>query len=102
MSFFVADTAFGDVGVSILMAGAPFSKIFVDSRSAKYRIFQYKMRCRGGALRTDGFSFAISCSDHARIVRHIDDASTVFGNFLFGFGAVLFCVAGAVFDDVGG
>ena len=37
-----------------------------------------------------------SCSGHARI-----DASAVFGKFFFDFG-VYFCVAGAVFGEVGG
>ena len=50
-----------------------------------------------------------SCSDHARIVfgscsnrpRIVNDTSTVFGKFFFDFG-VQFCVAGAVFGEVGG
>ena len=39
-----------------------------------------------------------SCSDRSRIGI---DASTVFGEFFFDFG-VQFCVAGAVFGEVGG
>ena len=50
-----------------------------------------------------------SCSDHGRIMfgswsnrpRIGNDASTVFGEFLLDFG-VQFCVAGAVFGEVGG
>ena len=50
-----------------------------------------------------------SCSDHVRIMlgscsnrsRIGNDASIVFGKFLLDFG-VQFCVAGAVFGEVGG
>ena len=50
-----------------------------------------------------------SCSDHGRIMvgscsnrpRIGNDASTVFGQFLLDFG-MQFCVAGAVFGEVGG
>ena len=50
-----------------------------------------------------------SCSDHGRIMvgscsnrpRIGIDASTVFGQFLLDFG-MQFCVAGAVFGEVGG
>ena len=50
-----------------------------------------------------------SCSDHGRIMlgscsdrsRTGIDASTVFGKFFFDFG-MQFCVAGAVFGEVGG
>ena len=50
-----------------------------------------------------------SCSDHGRIMlgscsnrpRIGIDASAVFGQFFFDFG-VQFCVAGAVFGEVGG
>ena len=50
-----------------------------------------------------------SCSDHGRIMfgswsnrpRIGNDTSTVFGEFLLDFG-VQFCVAGAVFGEVGG
>ena len=50
-----------------------------------------------------------SWSDRVRIMlgswsnrpRNVNDASTVFGKFLFDFG-VLFCVAGAVFGEEGG
>ena len=50
-----------------------------------------------------------SCSDHARIMlgscsnrpRIGIDASAVYGKFFFDFG-VQFCVAGAVFGEVGG
>ena len=50
-----------------------------------------------------------SCSDHGRIMvgsgsnrsRIVNDTSTVFGQFLLDFG-MQFCVAGAVFGEVGG
>ena len=49
VSVFVAGEAFFcALGVSLFVAGAVFGEIWVDSRSAKCCIFQYKMRCRGG------------------------------------------------------
>ena len=48
-------------------------------------------------MRDDEFGFG-SCSNRPRTV---NDASTVFGKFLLDFG-VQFCVAGAVFGEVGG
>ena len=50
-----------------------------------------------------------SCPNHGRIMfgswsnqpRIVNDGSTVFGKFLVDVG-VLFCVAGAIFGDVGG
>ena len=33
---------FGDVGISLFVAGAAFGEIWVDSRSAKRCIFQYE------------------------------------------------------------
>ena len=53
-------------------------------------------RLRGG-LRTDGFMVG-SWSDRSRIV---NDVSAVFEKFVPNFGES-FCVAGAVFGDVGG
>ena len=44
----MAGAVFGDLGVSLFVAGAVFGEIWVDSRSAKCCNFQYKMRCRGG------------------------------------------------------
>ena len=41
---FVAGAAFGDLGVSLFMAGTVFGETWVDSRSATCSIFQYKMR----------------------------------------------------------
>ena len=79
-SLFVAGTAFGDVAVSLFVAGAVFGEIWIDSRSAKCCIFQYKMRCRGGKSKLCERTGSVlqfharivvgSCSDHSRIVRH--------------------------------
>ena len=75
---------FGDVGM-LFVAGAVFGEIWVDSRSAKCCIFQYKMRCRGGKSklceRTGSvlqFHGRIGFSNRPRIV---NDASTVFSQF---------------------
>ena len=42
----MAGAAFGDVGVSLFVAGAVFGEICVDSRRATCCNFQYKMRLR--------------------------------------------------------
>ena len=63
----MAGAVFGDLGVSLFVAGAVFGEIWVDSRSAKCCNFQYKMSCRGGKSKL-GFSFEISWSDHVRIM----------------------------------
>ena len=76
----MAGAVFGDLGVSLFVAGAAFGEIWVDRRSAKRCNFPYKMRCRGGKSKLGeqagsvlqfhaGIMFG-SCSDHGRIVRH--------------------------------
>ena len=104
----MAGAVFGDLAVSLFVAGAVFGEIWVDSRSAKCCNFQYKMRCRGGksklcertgsVLQFQGRIMIGSCSNRPRIG---NDASTVFGKFFLDF-RVQFCVAGAVFGEVGG
>ena len=47
-SFCVAGAVFGEVGVSLFVAGAAFGDILGDSRSAKCCIFPYKMRLQDG------------------------------------------------------
>ena len=42
----MAGTAFGDLGVSLFVAGAVFGEIWADSRSAKCCNFHYKTRLR--------------------------------------------------------
>ena len=108
----MAGAVFGDLGVSLFVAGAVFGEIWVDSRSAKCCNFQYKMRCRGGksklcertgsVLQFHGRIMFGSCSDHmVESARIGNDASTVFGKFFLEFG-MQFCVAGAAFGEVGG
>ena len=48
----MAGTVFGDVGVSLFVAGAALGEILRDSRSAKCWIFPYKMRLGGGCEMT--------------------------------------------------
>jgi len=51
VSLFVAGAAaFGDVAESLVVAGAAFGEIWVDSRSAKCCNFQRKMRLRSGKI----------------------------------------------------
>ena len=104
----------GDLAVSLFVAGAVFGEIWVDSRSPKCN-FQYKMRCRGGKVRSANgrvqfCNFMLgSGSDHGRIMvgstakssAIVNGTSTVFGQFLLDCG-MQFCVAGAVFGEVGG
>ena len=72
----MAGTAFGDVGVSLFVAGTVFGEIWVDSRSAKCCNF-FNTKCvaevrkvssANGRVRDDEFVVG-SRSDHARIGR---------------------------------
>ena len=47
-SFCVAGAVFGEVRVSLFVAGAAFRAILGDSRSAKCCIFPYKLRLQDG------------------------------------------------------
>ena len=51
-SFCVAGAVFGEVGVSLFVAGAAFGDILGDSRSAKCCIFQYKIVSEIGRVRS--------------------------------------------------
>ena len=103
----MAGAGFVDLGVLLFVSGAVFGEIWVDSRSAKCYIFQYKMRCRGGKSklceRTGSvlqFHGRIGFGSWSNQPRIVNDASTVFGKFLSDFGMQLF-VAGTVFGEVG-
>ena len=84
---------FGEVQVSLFVAGAVFGEIWNDSRSAKCCIFQYKMLVVGvkGNLGCEaGCGLTVSCTDHGRIIlgscsdrpRIGNDVSSVFSKFL--------------------
>ena len=114
----MAGAVFGDVEVSLFVAGAVFGEIWNDSRSAKCCIFQYKMLvvgvksnlgCEAGCgRRFHGRILLGSWSDPARILlgscsdrsRIGNDVSAVFEKFVRNFGES-FCVAGAVFGEFG-
>ena len=49
VSLFVAGAAFDDVGVSLFVAGTAFGEIWVNSRGAKCCNFHYKMRLQSVA-----------------------------------------------------
>ena len=71
----MAGAVFGEVRVSLFVAGAVFGEIWNDSRSAKCCIFQYKMLVVGvkGNLGCEaGCGLTVSCSDHARIGRALE------------------------------
>ena len=90
----MAGAVFGEVEVSLFVAGAVFGEIWNDSRSAKCCIFQYKMlvvvlKSNLGCEAADGFLLGC-CSDVARIIlgsfsdrpRIGNDVSAVFEKFL--------------------
>ena len=73
-SFCVAGAVFGEVGLSLFVAGAAFGDILGDSRSAKCCIFPYKIVFEVGRVRSpkrrvrdDDFMLGLS-SDYRRIV----------------------------------
>ena len=71
----MAGAVFGEVRVSLFVAGAVFGEIWNDSRSAKCCIFQYKMLVVGvkGNLGCEaGCGLTVSWSDHARIGRALE------------------------------
>ncbi len=95
-SLFVAGAVFGEVAVSFFVAGAAFCEIWIDSRSAKCCIFQYKMllmSVKGNLGCEAGCGLTVSLSDHGRIMvgslsdrsRIVNDTSPVFGKFLYYF-----------------
>ena len=70
----MAGAVFGEVGVSLFVAGAEFGEILGDSRSEKSCIFQYKIVSKMGQVRSpkrrvrdDDFMFGL-CSECRRIV----------------------------------
>ena len=71
----MAGAVFGEVRVSLFVAGAVFGEIWNDSRSAKCCIFQYKMLVVGvkGNLGCEaGCGLTVSWSDHGRIGRALE------------------------------
>ena len=48
----MAGAVFGEVGVSLFVAGAEFGEILGDSRSEKSCIFQYKIVSKMGQVRS--------------------------------------------------
>ena len=107
----MAGAVFGEVEVSLFVAGAVFGEIWNDSRSAKCCNFQYKMLVVGVKSNLGceaGCGVTVSWSDPARIIlgmvsdrpRIGNDVSAVFEKFLQNFGES-FCVAGAVFGEFG-
>ena len=60
---------FGEVQVSLFVAGAVFGEIWNDFRRAKCCIFQYKLLVVGVKSNPGceaGCGLTVSCSDHAR------------------------------------
>ena len=96
----MAGAVFGEVEVSLFVAGAAFGEIWNDSRSAKYCIFQYKMLVVGVKCNLAceaGCGVTVSFSDPARILlgsfsdrpRIGNDVSAVFEKFLAKFWRVI-------------
>ena len=81
----MAGAVFGEVRVSLFVAGAVFGEIWNDSRSAKCCIFQYKMLVVGVKSNLGceaGCGLTVSWSDHARIMLGScsDHARTMLGS----------------------
>ena len=78
----LAGAAFGDVAMSLFVAGTAFGEIWIDSRSEKCCNFQLKMRCRGGKIKLCERTGAV-LQFHGRIILEssaiVNDASIVFG-----------------------
>ena len=67
----MAGAVFGEVEVSIFVAGAVFGEIWNDSRSAKCCIFPYKMLVKSAKNNLGcaaGCELTVSFSDHGRIM----------------------------------
>ena len=67
----MAGAIFGEVEVSLFVAGAIFGEIWNDSRSAKCCIFQYKMPVVGVKSNLGceaGCGVTVLFSDHGRII----------------------------------
>ena len=89
----MAGAVFGEVQLSLFVAGAAFGEIWNDSRSAKFGIFQYKtlvVSAKSNLGCEVGCGLTGSCSDHTRIMvgscsdrpRIVNDVSAVFGKFI--------------------
>ena len=67
----MAGAVFGEVEVSLFVAGAAFGEIWNGSRSAKCCIFQYKLLVVGVKSNLGceaGCGVTVSFSDHSRII----------------------------------
>ena len=82
----MAGAVFGEVEVSLFVAGAVFGEIWNDSRSAKCCIFQYKMLVAGVKSNLGceaGCGVTVSWSDHSRIIlgSFSDRSRIILGSF---------------------
>ena len=64
----MAGAVFGDLGVSLFVAGAVFGEIWVDSRSANCCNFQHKRRCRRGQSKLCERTGSVILQFHGRIM----------------------------------
>ena len=108
---FVAGAVLGEGQVSLFVAGAALGEGLNVRLGAKRCILQKKMllvSSKSNLTCEAGCGLSVSCSDHARIIlgsfsdrlRIGNDVSAVFRKFLPDVGWS-FCVAGAVFGEVG-
>ena len=73
--YFSWQAIFGEVQLSLFVAGAVLGEIWHDSRSAKSCIFQYKLLVVGVKSNLGceaGCGLTVSCSDHGRIGRALE------------------------------
>ena len=97
----MAGAVFGEVGLSLFVAGAAFGDILGDSRSAKCCIFQYKIvskigRVRSPKRRVRDDDFMVGLSSNRLYIGGSNSESFRCNLELKDF------VAGAVFAEVGG
>ena len=108
----MAGAVFGEVGLSLFVAGAAFGDILGDRRSAKCCILQYKIVSKIGRVRSpkrrvrDDDFIVGSWPDHGRIILGLSSNRLYIGgsnseSFRCNLELKDF-VAGAVFAEVGG
>ena len=101
VSLFVAGAAFGEVHVPLLVAGAARGEIWNDTWSGKCCNFHYNLLLVARRVAVCVFMVG-SCWERSRIGRALEMTFQLFSaNFCQDVGWS-FCVAGAVFGEVGG
>ena len=110
MSLFVVGAAFGEVHVSLFVAGAAFGEFFFGMIAGAGNVAIFKRICSWRARKVPSAARRVavcvfmdgSWSDHSRIGRALDMTLQPFSANFSKIWDCNFCVAGAVFGEVGG